>query len=49
VIEKENYSKFPQPPEKYYQGKTVRVRGTVSEYDAKPQIIVTDPKQIDVL
>lgn len=33
----------------HFKGKTVRVSGTVSEYRKKPQIIVNDPKQIEIV
>jgi serine/threonine protein kinase len=39
---------IPDPPA-YYQGKTIRVTGTVTLYLERPQIIVNDPKQIEVV
>jgi DNA/RNA endonuclease YhcR with UshA esterase domain len=36
-------------PAKHYAGKTIRVTGTVSEYQNRPEIIVTDPEQIKVV
>ena len=37
---------FPQPPEKYYLGKTIYVTGLVTEYKGIPQIEVKTPDQI---
>ena len=36
-------------PATFYQGKTVRVTGTVSEYQQRPQIVVEDAGQISVV
>ena len=38
--------KFPEPPEKFYRGKTICVTGEITSYQGKPQIVVKDPKQI---
>jgi alkaline phosphatase D len=35
-------------PAKHYGGKTIRVTGTVSEYQGRSEMIVTDPGQIEV-
>jgi DNA/RNA endonuclease YhcR with UshA esterase domain len=48
VIWGRDRSKFPSAPEKYYAGKTVHVTGLVEEYRGVPEIIVTDPGQIEV-
>jgi len=37
------------PPEKLFDGKFVRVRGKVEEYRGKPQIVVEDPAQIEIV
>jgi len=47
VIFKTNASKFTDP-DNSYAGKTVRVSGTVQEYQGKPEIILNDPAQIEV-
>jgi len=38
-----------EDPAAHFKGKTVRVSGTVSEFRKKPQIIVNDPKQIEIV
>ena len=48
VIFKSNISKFSGAPETTYKSKTVRIRGTVQEYQGKPEIIVSDPAQIEI-
>lgn len=41
-----NRSKFKQPPEHAYKGNNICVRGKISRYQGKSQIIVTDPSQV---
>ena len=41
-----NRAKFPQPPEVYYNGKTIYVTGLIDSYEGVPQIEVTSPDQI---
>ena len=41
-----NRAKFPQPPEIYYNGKTIYVSGLIDSYEGVPQIEVTSPDQI---
>jgi hypothetical protein len=47
VLDKEAVAKLPgdagQKPAEYFEGHTIRVRGEVSDYQGKPQILVTDP------
>ncbi len=38
-----------EPPESAFLGKHVRVRGRVEDYRGKPEIIVRDPAQIEVV
>jgi DNA/RNA endonuclease YhcR with UshA esterase domain len=33
----------------YFQGRTIRVTGIVKLYRDKPEIVVEDPKQVEVL
>jgi micrococcal nuclease len=40
---------FPRDPEKYYKGKTVRVRGEVTDYKGRPEIVVRSPNAITIL
>jgi endonuclease/exonuclease/phosphatase family metal-dependent hydrolase len=49
VIFRENLTNFPKPPKEMYEGKIVRIRGTVSLFKDQPQIVVTTPDQIEVL
>lgn len=47
IIWGENRGNFPQPPESYYDGKSICVTGLIQEYDGIPQIEVTTPDQIE--
>ncbi len=49
VVFRENLENFPQPLEKMYNGKIIRVRGMVSLYRDRPEIDVTSPDQIEIL
>jgi len=49
VIFAKDLDKFPQHPEDYYLNKRVRVTGVVKEYKGRPEIILKDPKQIEVV
>src|SRR5215213_10702424 len=49
VIFEKDLTNFPKPPKEMYQGKIVRVSGTVSMFKDQPQIVVTKPDQIQVL
>jgi len=49
VIFEENMSKFPSPLSGAYAGKIIRLRGIVSTYQDHPQIVLTDPNQIEIL
>jgi len=46
IIWGENRGNFPQPPETYYNGKTICVTGLIQEYEGIPQIEVKDQSQI---
>ncbi len=48
-ISKDSYDRFPEPPEKAYRGKFIRVRGFVTEFKGAPQIAVGKPESIEVL
>jgi DNA/RNA endonuclease YhcR with UshA esterase domain len=41
-------SKFPEPPEDYYMGKKVCVKGMIKAFRGKPEVIVNDPSQITI-
>jgi alkaline phosphatase D len=53
VLDKEGLAAFRQAgvadPKTHFQGKTVRVTGTVTLFNERPQIIVSDPKQIQIV
>lgn len=49
VIFARSFARFPAPPEEMYAGRAVRVRGTVREYRGKPEIVVENPKQIEIV
>jgi hypothetical protein len=46
VIEEPDRPKFSEPPETAYKGKKICVEGVITEYNGRPQIKVTDPRQI---
>jgi len=49
VIFQSDYYKFPAEPEKYYYGKKIRVKGTLKEYQGKPEIILKSPAQVEII
>lgn len=49
VIFASAFSRFPANPENYYYGKKVHVSGYIKEYKGKPEIILDDPSQIEIL
>ncbi|MEW5956471.1 MAG: OB-fold nucleic acid binding domain-containing protein, partial [Chloroflexota bacterium] len=48
VIFPDDCSKFPAPPEELFYGKLVRIEGIIEEYQGTPEIIITEPWQIEV-
>jgi PLD-like domain len=48
VIFSENIHKFKDAPEQYFKGKHIKALGKISEYRGRPQIIISDPKQIEL-
>jgi len=46
VIKGENKSKFTGQPEVDYKNKAVCVTGTIIDYKGKPEIVLSDPKNI---
>ena len=48
VIKGKDRSKFPTPPEKLYAGKRICVTGTIVQFKGRPEIVVSDPKQIEI-
>lgn len=49
VIFAKDFGKFPKPPQEYYLNKMVRTRGLIKEYEGHPEIIITDPEQIEII
>jgi len=49
VIFPDEWDKFPEPPEKLFLDKLVRVTGLVKEYEGAPEIIVEEPAQIEIV
>lgn len=49
VIFPQDYGKFPDRPDRYFMGKTIRVTGRVQEYEGAPEIIVNRSEQIIVV
>ncbi|MGB4704778.1 MAG: OB-fold nucleic acid binding domain-containing protein [Candidatus Saccharicenans sp.] len=49
VIFASDFHRFPQPPEKLYLNREIRVYGLVREYQGKPEIIVSSPEQIQII
>ena len=43
------YSKWPEIPDVYYDGKTIRATGLIELYQGWPEIIVNDPEQIEIV
>jgi endonuclease/exonuclease/phosphatase family metal-dependent hydrolase len=49
VIFEDNLANFPKPPAEMYDGKIINIRGRVSVFQDRPQIVITSPAQIEVL
>jgi micrococcal nuclease len=49
VIFSSNYDKFPPEPEEYYLHRTVWIRGLIKDYKGKPEIIIENPGQIQIV
>jgi DNA/RNA endonuclease YhcR with UshA esterase domain len=45
----ENRSKWSNPPDQWFKDKTVAVTGKVTLWHGKPQLVVNDPSQIEVV
>ena len=48
VIWGQNRAKFSPAPESAYRAKRICVSGTISSYRGQPQIVVSDPSQINI-
>jgi len=49
VIFASSFFHFPEPPEKLYLNKEIRIYGRLKEYQGKPEIIVESPDQIEII
>ena len=49
VILEADLPRFPKDAEAFYKGKTVRVRGEVTLYKGRPEIVVRSPEEIMIL
>jgi len=49
VIWGSDRAKVTQPPEVFYQGKRICVKGMIKEFRGKPEMIVNDPSQITMV
>ncbi|MAG07223.1 hypothetical protein CMI46_00195 [Candidatus Pacearchaeota archaeon] len=47
VVFSSNLYKFPENPEKYYDGKALRIKGKIEEYEGQAEIILEDLSQIE--
>ena len=43
------WSKWPETPDVYYKGKTIRVYGLIKVYRGWPEMIINDPSEIQVV
>jgi endonuclease/exonuclease/phosphatase family metal-dependent hydrolase len=49
VVFSDNWSKFPGDLRDTYKGKIVEIRGLVTTYQDRPQMVITRPEQIKIL
>lgn len=49
VVFPELWDRFPDPPEEYFAGRCVAVKGKIDLYRGAPQIVLSDPEQIRVV
>jgi len=49
VIFASDFHKFPESPKNYYNGKKVRITGLIKKYQGKPEIIIKNPSQIEII
>lgn len=49
IVFRKNYENFPSDLQKLYTGKIVRIRGQITTYRDRPQIILTSADQIELL
>ena len=49
VIFSSDLINFPENPQSFYEGKIVKVKGVIKEYEGKPEIILNDRSQIEIV
>ena len=49
VIFKNRFERFPPHPETFYLNKTIRVKGKIKDYEGRPEMVIEDPRQIEIL
>jgi len=49
VIWSDNWDRFPQSPDIYYDNKKIRVTGEIIEHDGSPEMVVRDISQIEIV
>jgi aspartyl/asparaginyl-tRNA synthetase len=49
VIFASDFANFPSNPEQFYLNKEVKITGLVKEYEGKPEIVLKEPAQIEVV
>ena len=49
VILAGDFDKFSSPPEDYYLHKKVRIKGLIKRYQGSPEIVISNPSQIEVV
>lgn len=49
IVHQPNYKNFPEPPEKMYDQKILRIRGVITAFRGKPQIEIVKPDQVTIL
>ena len=49
VIFSSDLINFPENPQSFYEGKIVKIKGVIKEYQGKPEIILKDRSQIEIV
>ncbi len=49
IVHASNYKNFPEKPDVMYGHKLLRISGTITTYQSKPQIEITRPDQVTIL
>jgi micrococcal nuclease len=49
MIWSDNWDRFPQSPDIYYDNKKIRVTGEITQHDGSPEMVVSDISQIEII